>query len=171
MNAVALNGLIWPATGNVSGAVLRVSLINNALEWHTITSTDITNALGFMPASSTSGSFSSSLSVKSATIDTNVTTVNGSQTATVFTFTNATGGTIKLMCQVKDTVTSALHAEELLVVTDGSIVDATGFGVVYTQASLGSFDASMSGSSVNVTFTSSSPNKTTVTVVATTVTS
>jgi hypothetical protein len=169
-SAVALNGQIWPATGATTGSFLRVSTTANTLEWHAITAGDISTILGYVPANSSSGSFSSALSVKNATIDTQQTSVTDTAVTTVYTFNTTTGGTVKFMCQVQDTSTNAFHSEELLVVTDGSTLDMTGFAVVTTQNPLGSFDVSMSGSNVILTFQATAASTKKVTIVATYVT-
>jgi len=167
---IALNGAIWPSSGAVTGSLLQVSATSGVLEWYTQTAIDITNALGYVPLSSTSSVFTTPVTVKAATLDTQVTTVINTLPTTVYTFNPPSGGTIKLMCQVLDTSTNAFHSEELFIVTDGSTFDLTGFAVVMTQSSLGTFDATMVSGAVELTFTAQNATTKTVTVVAMSVT-
>lgn len=169
MSAIALNGQQWPSASGVSGSMLRVSSTSGQLEWHTINAADITAILGYVPANQASGVFTSPITVKAATVDTQVTTVSTTAVTTVYTFSTSTGGTIKFLCQVKESGTNAFHAEELFVVTDSSILDMTGFAIVTTQSPLGAFDVSMSGSNVVLTFQASAQSTKTVTIVATSV--
>jgi hypothetical protein len=74
------------------------------------------------------------------------------------------------LCQVQDTTTNAIHSEELLVVTDSSTFDLTGFAVVTTQGTLGTFNVEMSGSDVVLTFQATNQTNKNVTVTATYVT-
>jgi hypothetical protein len=169
-SSVALNGLVWPATGGSVGAYLRVSSISSALEWYNFSAIDVTTALGYTPANAAGGSFSTPVTIMASTLETQVTQITDTSVDTVYTFNTTNGGTAKFLCQVRDTSTNALHSEELLVVTDGSIVDVTGFAVVVTQATLGTFNATMSGSNVILTFQAFTATTKTVTIVATSVT-
>jgi hypothetical protein len=165
-SAIALNGQIWPSTGSTSGSFLRVSTTANTLEWHVLSATDISNILGYTPANSNSGSFSSPLAIKAVTIDTQQTVVTTNTATPVYTFQTTTGGTVKFVCQVHDTNSNAYQSEEILAVTDGSVVDITGFGQVVTQGQIGVFDALMSGSNVVLTFQAANASTVNVTVVA-----
>jgi hypothetical protein len=167
---IAFSNLVWPAVTGNTNDLLRISATTGLLEWHTLSSLDITTALGFTPASATSSVFTTPLVVKSATLDTQVTTVNTTNATPVYTFANTAGGTIKLLCQVQDTSSNAFHSEELMIVSDGSTLDLTGFAVVVTQNVLGVFDAIMSSGQVVLTFTASAATTKTVKVVAISVT-
>jgi hypothetical protein len=168
--AIALQGLTWPVSTPVAGSALTVSATSGQLEWYTTTGADVIAALGYTPANAASANFAGPLTVQAATLETQTTQVNSTFTTVVYTFANTTGGTIKLMCQVQDTSTNAFHSEEMFIVTDGSTFDLTGFAVVTTQGSLGSFDAVMSSGQVNLTFTATIATTKTVTVVALSVT-
>jgi len=170
-SAIALNGMVWPGASATSGAYLRVSPISsNTLEWYNFTATDVTTALGYTPANQAGGSFTTPVAIMASTMQTQVTQVTDTSVANVFTFTTTNGGTAKVLCQVRDAVSNDLHSEEMLIVTDGSVVDVTGFAVVSTQGLLGTFDAEMSGSDVNITFQATAASNKTVTVVTTSVT-
>jgi hypothetical protein len=168
-SSVALNGMIWPSIGAGVGMYLRVSSIANTLEWYQPTSADIITTLGYTPANSANAQFST-MNINGLTIVNQVTVVDTTVVTPVFTFVTTTGGTIKFLCQVHDTTTNAFHSEELLVVTDGSTFDLTGFAVVTTQGPLGTFDVNMSGSDVVLTFQATNQTNKNVTVTATYVT-
>jgi hypothetical protein len=169
-SSVALNGMVWPSIGASVGMYLRVSSIANTLEWYQPTATDITTTLGYVPANSAIGQFSNSINISGLTITNQVTVVTTTAVTPVFTFVTTTGGTIKFLCQVQDTTTNAIHSEELLVVTDSSTFDLTGFAVVTTQGTLGTFNVEMSGSDVVLTFQATNQTNKNVTVTATYVT-
>jgi hypothetical protein len=66
----------------------------------------------------------------------------------------------KLIIQVADTVSGARQISELLLVHDGTTVTVTEFGIVYTNASLATYTAEISGSDIIVKATSASTNNT-----------
>jgi hypothetical protein len=168
-SSVALNGMIWPTIGAGAGMYLKVSSVANTLEWYQLAASDITTALGYTPVNAANAQFSS-INVNGLTITNQVTAVNTTTATPVFTWVTTNGGTIKFLCQVQDTTTNAIHSEELLVVTDGSTFDLTGFAVVTTQGPLGTFDVNMVGSDLVLTFQATTQTNKNVTVTATYVT-
>jgi hypothetical protein len=66
----------------------------------------------------------------------------------------------KLIIQAADTVSGARQISELLLVHDGTTVTVTEFGIVYTNASLATYTAEISGSDIIVKATSASTNNT-----------
>ena len=69
--------------------------------------------------------------------------------------------TFKFTAQISHAASSSFHSEEVLLVHNGTNVAMTTFGQVLLDSNLGSFDAFISGSNVQVKF---SPTKTNTTV-------
>ena len=73
----------------------------------------------------------------------------------------------KLVIQAADTVTGERQMSEILLVHDGTTVTLTEYGVIYTNASLATYTAEISGGNVVVKATSASTNSTTYKVMET----
>jgi hypothetical protein len=73
----------------------------------------------------------------------------------------------KLVIQAADTVTGERQMSEILLVHDGTTVTLTEYGIIYTNASLATYTASISGGNVIVQATSASTNSTTYKVMET----
>jgi uncharacterized protein YwbE len=73
----------------------------------------------------------------------------------------------KLVIQAADTVTGERQMSEILLVHDGTVVTLTEYGIIYTNASLATYTASISGGNVIVNATSASTNSTTYKVMET----
>ena len=73
----------------------------------------------------------------------------------------------KLVIQAADTVTGERQMSEILLVHDGTTVTSTEYGIIYTNASLATYTASISGGNVIVQATSASTNSTTYKVMET----
>lgn len=170
LTQIALNNVLWPTSGNTAGSYLQVSTNTGQLQWHTLNNPDVVAALGYTPANVANAIFTAPITIKGAVYDTVTTKVTDTNIDTVYTFKTTLGGTMKLLCQVQDLTTKAYQSEEILIVTDSSIVDMTSYGVVGTQNVLGVFNASMSGTNVLVTFQAAIASNKTVTVVVTAVT-
>ena len=76
-------------------------------------------------------------------------------------FAKDTFRTYKFTAQISHAASSSFHSEEVLLVHNGTNVAMTTFGQVLLDSNLGSFDAFISGSNVQVKF---SPTKTNTTV-------
>ena len=76
-------------------------------------------------------------------------------------FAKASFRTYKFTAQISHAASSSFHSEEVLLVHNGTNVAMTTFGQVLLDSNLGSFDAFISGSNVQVKF---SPTKTNTTV-------
>jgi hypothetical protein len=73
----------------------------------------------------------------------------------------------KLVIQAADTVSGERQMSEILLVHDGTTVTLTEYGVIYTNASLATYAAEISGGNVVVKATSASTNSTTYKVMET----
>jgi len=73
----------------------------------------------------------------------------------------------KLVIQAADTVSGERQMSEILLVHDGTTVTLTEYGVIYTNASLATYTAEISGGNVVVKATSASTNSTTYKVMET----
>ena len=76
-------------------------------------------------------------------------------------FAKASFRTYKFTAQISHAASNSFHSEEVLLVHNGTNVAMTTFGQVLLDSNLGSFDAFISGSNVQVKF---SPTKTNTTV-------
>ena len=76
-------------------------------------------------------------------------------------FAKDTFRTYKFTAQISHAASNSFHSEEVLLVHNGTNVAMTTFGQVLLDSNLGSFDAFISGSNVQVKF---SPTKTNTTV-------
>jgi hypothetical protein len=93
-----------------------------------------------------------------------VTTVNTTSQTTVYSFDKATYRTAKLIAQM--TSGSVYHSIELFLIHDGTTVYLSQYAEIKTGASLGSIDASISGSNVILQLTAAN-SPTTIRVAAT----
>ena len=91
--------------------------------------------------------------------DVSLTTTDSGQN--IDSFAKASFRTYKFTAQISHAASSSFHSEEVLLVHNGTNVAMTTFGQVLLDSNLGSFDAFISGSNVQVKF---SPTKTNTTV-------
>jgi len=98
---------------------------------------------------------------KSDTVTTTSTTAT-----TIVSFVTSFKGA-KLVIQAADTVSGERQMSEILLVHDGTTVTLTEYGVIYTNASLATYTAEISGGNVVVKATSASTNSTTYKVMET----
>jgi hypothetical protein len=165
---VMINNVIWPPLGtNVATAYLQISSTTGQAQWHVLDQQDVDTALGYTPANVAGDSFTGPTSIMAATMETVATAVTTTTATTVYELETTTGGTVKAVCQVNDSATGTLQAEEMLIVSDSSGIDYTSYGVVQTGNPLGIFTAVMSGSNVLIQFQAASATAKTVTVMIT----
>ena len=91
--------------------------------------------------------------------DVSLTTTDSGQN--IDSFAKDSFRTFKFTAQISHAASSSFHSEEVLLVHNGTNVAMTTFGQVLLDSNLGSFDAFISGSNVQVKF---SPTKTNTTV-------
>ena len=86
----------------------------------------------------------------------NLTTIDADQV--VDTFSSTDYRTVKYQIQLEDDANSKYHSTEILLTHDGTEVYLTEYGIIRTDSSLGEFDASFSGTDINLTLTPSFVN-------------
>ena len=90
-------------------------------------------------------------------VDINLTTNDSAQD--IFSFDKAAFRTFKFTAQLSHNASSSFHSEEILLVHNGTSVAMTTYGQVLLDSNLGSFDALISGSNVQLKL---SPTKTNI---------
>ena len=90
-------------------------------------------------------------------VDINLTTNDSAQN--IYSFDKAAFRTFKFTAQLSHNASSSFHSEEILLVHNGTSVAMTTYGQVLLDSNLGSFDAMISGSNVQLKL---SPTKTNV---------
>ena len=90
-------------------------------------------------------------------VDINLTTNDSAQN--IYSFDKAAFRTFKFTAQLSHNASSSFHSEEILLVHNGTSVAMTTYGQVLLDSNLGSFDALISGSNVQLKL---SPTKTNV---------
>ena len=90
-------------------------------------------------------------------VDVNLTTNDSAQN--IYSFDKAAFRTFKFTAQLSHNASSSFHSEEILLVHNGTSVAMTTYGQVLLDSNLGSFDALISGSNVQLKL---SPTKTNV---------
>jgi len=100
-----------------------------------------------------------SLALANGGLTTNTTAVSTGAATTVDSWPKATGHAAKMTVFVDGSAlpTPVIHSLDMLIIHDGTNVLMTKYGEIY-NTSLGSFDASITGANVNVTFTATSAN-------------
>lgn len=96
------------------------------------------------------------VSTNSNTLDTTVTgptSMIAATANTIDTVVAATFRTIKYLVQITDATGPAYQATEILIIQDGTTVYKTEYADVYSGSSLGTFDASIAGGNMTLTFT------------------
>jgi hypothetical protein len=96
----------------------------------------------------------SDVGIHTATLTTTATTANqvvDSWSATVFR-------TAKYTVQVHDTVNNYYHASEILIIHNGTTPHLTEYAIVFTDSSLATFDADISGGNVRLLITPTNTN-------------
>lgn len=86
----------------------------------------------------------------------NLTTIDADQI--VDTFSSTDYRTVKYQIQLEDDANSKYHSTEILLTHDGTEIYLTEYGIIRTDSSLGEFDASFSGTDINLTLTPSFVN-------------
>lgn len=92
--------------------------------------------------------------VPSVSID--LTTIASDQI--VDTFSSTDYRTVKYQIQLEDDANNKYHSTEILLTHDGTEIYLTEYGIIRTDSSLGEFDASFSGTDINLTLTPSFVN-------------
>ena len=87
--------------------------------------------------------------IDTSTLATTTTTAN----QVLDTFATAAFRTAKYTIQIHDTANNDYHASEILLIHDGTTVSMTEYAVIFTDASLASFNADISGGSVRLLVT------------------
>lgn len=90
-------------------------------------------------------------SATSGTLTTYTTT--STQTVPIDSFFKTSYRTAKYLVQIERVPTQSFHVIELLLIHNGNQVYLSQYGEIYTNSSLGLFDASISGAIVNLLFT------------------
>ena len=90
-------------------------------------------------------------------VDVNLTTNDSAQN--IYSFDKAAFRTFKFTAQLSHNASSSFHSEEILLVHNGTSVAMTTYGQVLLDSNLGSFDALISGSNVQLKL---SPTKTNI---------
>ena len=134
------------ASGNFSAGTITAALSGNAT-----TATSISDAPQLSQA-------------------TTVTAVNGLTQTAVSTVATSAARTIKYLAQIHDTTNSHYHAVEILVIHNGTTVWKTEYAEVVSNATLGTFDADISGANVRLLFTATATTNKNVTVYRTVIT-
>ena len=92
----------------------------------------------------------------SNTVDSNLTLTSNNQIIDVFDKT--TFRTVKYMIQLEHDSDNKYHSAEILLTHNGTIAYITEYALVYSDSSLGEFDANISGGNVSLTLTPSYTN-------------
>jgi hypothetical protein len=144
----------------------------------TLSSSDVTTALGYTPINNAgatiSGNYTGATTVSSTNltatdgtaiynISTNHATTTATTQVTVDSFSTSTYRSAKYIVQM--TSAGNYHTIELLVLQNGSTASMIEYGEIYTSSSLGTFDASISSGNLNLLFTPASSTSTTVNIV------
>jgi hypothetical protein len=152
-DTIIFDGSTW---GKIDGIASEVTSVFGRVGTVIMTSADVVTALGFTPLNSVSPVVASgTLTLGSvALVSSNSTFISGALQI-VDSFAIASFRSAKYEALVIDTTNSKFHVVEFIVLHDGTNVYKTEYGQVTSVASLGSFDATISAGSVNVTFTPS----------------
>ena len=129
----------------------------------TLSSANVTSALGFTPANKAGDNFTGAVIVPTLTANTSV-SLNGIGYDTSNTFTTSSTSQVSVDAFATTTYRSAryfvqmtsgssYHIIELFMVHDGTTVSMAQYGEVFTGSSLGTFDASITTGTVNLLFT------------------
>lgn len=158
--------------GSTSGTVTTVSVTSaNGISGTVATATTtpaITLSLGAITPTSiaATGPISTNITV----LDTTTTGPATMSSSTVIdTVSTTTIRSIKYIVQVSQG-TTAYHVVEILIIQDGTTVYKTEYAEVFSSSSLGTFDAAISGSTLQLTFTPTASATYTVHVVKTLIT-
>lgn len=89
------------------------------------------------------------LGLDTSTLTTSATTPN----QVLDTFSAAAFRTSKYLVQIHDTINNDYHTSEILLIHDGTTAYTTEYAIVYTNTSLASFDADISGGNVRLLVT------------------
>lgn len=152
-NLTAPTGTAYPSNANEGELFFRTDSPNVGLYIH--------NGTTWLAAGSGGGS-GTIPEITSATITTTSTTQTPADT-----FATSASKVVEYLIQVAEG--TSYQAAKILVVTDGTIVNITEYGQVYTGSSLGDFAADISGGNVRLLFTAATTSSTVVKVVRTSI--
>lgn len=94
------------------------------------------------------------LQIANTSLDTStITTTTTSSNQVLDSFAASTFRTAKYLVQVHDTINNHYHASEILIVHNGTTAYITEYAIVFSNASLASFDADISGGQVRLLVT------------------
>ena len=130
----------------------------------TLSSANVTTALGFTPANKAGDNFTGNVIVPNLTANTGVTINTSSYFTSTVLVTNATTANQiadlfatstyrSAKYQIQMTSGTSYHTIELLMIHDGTSVWMNQYGEIFTGSSLGTFDANISGGNVQLLFT------------------
>ena len=168
----------------VSGSTITVTnsgvtSFNGSTGSVTFGSINVTNALGYAPANKAGDAFTGAISSSgtitgSSLVANTAVTINTSGYITTTAYTTAasvsqvtvdsfaTGTYRSAKYEVQINTSTGYHVIELRVVHDGTTVWLAQYGEIFTSASLGTFDASISAGNLNLLFTPASATVTTI---------
>ena len=89
-------------------------------------------------------------------IDSDLTTTDSDQV--IHSFSKSTYRTIKYVAQLKHASSNAYHSQEILLVHNGTFVAMTGYAKLFLDSDLGTFDAAINGSNVELRLTPAKTN-------------
>jgi hypothetical protein len=105
--------------------------------------------------------------VSTATLSTATITTTSTTATAADTFATATSKVVEYLIQVSQG--SSYQASKVLVVTDGTTINITEYGQIYTGSTLGDFTADISGANARLLFTAASASSTVVKVIRTSI--
>jgi phage-related tail fiber protein len=146
--------LTLAASGVTAGTYSKVTVDvkGRVVSGSAISSADVTGALGFTPLNSINPVVTGPLLIGSMAIISTNTTFTSGAIQTVDSFATAAYRAAKYVATVIDSVNSKYHVVEFLLLHDGTNVYKTEYAQVTSVASLGTFDATITTGTLNVTF-------------------
>jgi hypothetical protein len=166
------------AVGTITGAniISNAAIVGSTVQGSTsmltgtfVANTSVTTQSLTASGTATVNSLVTNTSVTGNTfiLNGNVATTSTTGSLTLDTFAASEYRTTHYLIQVTDNTASEYHSTQILLIHNGTTVFQSEYNIIYTNAVLGTFDSSIVGGQVALTFTASSATNKTIKVLRT----
>jgi len=162
------NGFVFASSLNTSGTATVNNMVSNGyVQGASLYSSGPASAVGTV----TSAALVSNTTVtgNSFVLNGNVASTSTTGAVTLDIFDKTLYRTAHYFVQVTDNTNSQYHSEQVMLIHDGTTVYKTEYNLVYSAALLGTFDASIAGNQVSLTFTASAATNKTIKLLRTSI--
>jgi hypothetical protein len=160
------NSFVYASSLNTSGTATVNNFVSNGyVQAASVYSSGSASAVGSVTASTLVSN--TSISGNTFILNGNVATTSTTGAVTLDIYDKTIYRTSHYYIQVTDNTAAQYHSEQIMLLHDGTTVYKTEYNLIYSAAPLGTFDSSISGNQVSLTFTATAATNKTIKVIRT----